>query len=80
MTHRYTDLAQKQYIAALITEIQVSEESKNKASTIYFGGNFSKSARSIIFIIISYLSSTLITFITYFILQVQRYNIFLYIR
>ena len=38
MTHRYTDLAKKQYIAALIAEIQVSEESKNKASTIYFGG------------------------------------------
>ncbi len=38
MTHRYTDLAKKQYIAALITEIQASEESKNKASTIYFGG------------------------------------------
>lgn len=38
MTHRYTDLAKKQYLAALIAEIQVSEESKNKASTIYFGG------------------------------------------
>lgn len=38
MTHRYTDLAKKQYIAALIAEIQASEESKNKASTIYFGG------------------------------------------
>lgn len=38
MTHRYTDLAKKQYLSALIAEIQASEEPKNKASTIYFGG------------------------------------------
>ena len=38
MTHRYTDLAKKQYIATLIAEIQASQESNNKASTIYFGG------------------------------------------